>query len=115
MKIVKITSFPGYVKQICSESAAVYAEKFGKRIEIESKADPFADKKAGNFQPPHSSARVAAQVCFQSTPDPRNVHDSDNLVRLELSAELVSKLKAKLRRCGIHPTTIFPDLDGLAA
>jgi hypothetical protein len=48
-------------------------------------------------------------------PDPRKVHDSDNLVRFELSAKLVPSLKASLRRCGIHPATVFPDLDGLVA
>ena len=97
-------------------TAAVYAENFGKHIDIEADADPFAVMKVGKFQPPHSSARVAAQASMLSIhPDPRKVHDSDNLVRFELSAKLVPTLKASLRRCGIHPATVFPDLDGLAA
>jgi hypothetical protein len=97
-------------------TAAVYAENFGKHIDIEAKADPFAVKKVAKFQPPHSSARVAAQASMLSIhPDPRKVHDSDNLMRFELSAKLVPHLKASLRRCGIHPATVFPDLDGLAA
>jgi hypothetical protein len=97
-------------------TAAVYAENFGKHIDIEAKADPFAVRKVGKFQPPHSSARVAAQASMLSIhPDPRKVHDSENLVRFELSGKLVPSLKASLRRCGIHPATVFPDLDGLAA
>jgi hypothetical protein len=97
-------------------SAAVYAENFGKHIDIEAETDPFSVKKVAKFQPPHSSARVAAQASMLSIhPDPRKVHDSDNLVRFELSAKLVPHLKASLRRCGIHPATVFPDLDGLVA
>jgi hypothetical protein len=97
-------------------TAAVYAESFGKHIDIEVEADPFAVRKVGEFQPSHSSARVATQALMLSIhPDPRKVHDSKNLVRFELSAKLVPNLKASLRRCGIHPATVFPDLDGLAA
>jgi hypothetical protein len=97
-------------------TAAVYAENFGKHIDIEAETDPFSVKKVAKFQPPHSSARVAAQASMLSIhPDPRKVHDSDNLMRFELSAKLVPHLKASLRRCGIHPATVFPDLDGLAA
>ena len=97
-------------------TAAVYAESFGKHIDIEVEADPFAVRKVGKFQPTHSSTRVAAQASMLSIhPDPRKVHDSDNLARFELSAKLVPNLKANLRRCGIHPATVFPDLDGLAA
>jgi hypothetical protein len=97
-------------------SAAVYAENFGKHIDIEAESDPFSVKKVAKFQPPHSSARVAAQASMLSIhPDPRKVHDSDNLMRFELSAKLVPHLKVSLRRCGIHPATVFPDLDGLAA
>ena len=97
-------------------TAAVYAENFGKHIDIEAESDPFSVRKVAKFQPPHSSARVAAQESMLSIhPDPRKVHDSENLVRFELSAKLVPNLKTSLRRCGIHPATVFPDLDGLAA
>lgn len=96
--------------------AAVYAEKFGKHIDIDAEPDPFSVRKVAKFQPPHSSARVAAQASMLSIhPDPRKVHDSDKLIRFDLSTKLVPYLKASLRRCGIHPATVFPDLDGLAA
>jgi hypothetical protein len=97
-------------------TAAVYAEHFGKHIDIEAEPDPFAVTQAGKFQPSHSSARVAAQASMLSIhPDPRIAHDSDTLVCFELPAKLAPSMKACLRRCGIHPATIFPDLDGLAA
>lgn len=99
-----------------SSSAAVYAENFGKHIDIEAEPDPFSIRKTGKFQPPHSSSRVAAQASMLSIhPDPRKVHDSEKLVRFDLPTKLIPNLKASLRRCGIHPATIFPDLSGVAA
>jgi len=95
--------------------AAVYAERFKKHIDIESENNPFDVKKTGKFQPPNLSPRIASQASmFSIHPDPRKPHDSDTLLRFEISPNLVPSLRAQLRRCGIHYATVFPDLDGLA-
>jgi hypothetical protein len=97
------------------KAAAVYAEKFTTHIDIETSSDPFAVKKVGKFQPMHSTARIAAQASILTIhPDPTTAYVSKTLCRFEISPKLAPALKAQLRRVGIHPASVFPDLDGLA-
>ena len=97
------------------KKAAVYAEKFTTHLDIETVADPFSVKKVGKFQPAQTTARMAAQATMMTIhPDPTAAHDSKTLHRFEISPHLAPHLKSQLRRCGITPATIFPDLDGLA-
>jgi hypothetical protein len=97
------------------KTAAVYAEKFTNHIDTEATLDPFAIKKVGKFQPAHTSARIAAQTSMLTIhPDPTTAYDSKTLCRFEISPNLAPALKAQLRRVGIHPASVFPDLDGLA-
>lgn len=96
-------------------NAVVYAERFTRHIDIEAEPDPLAVKKTGKFQPSNVSPRIASQSSiFSIHPDPRKVHYSSTLHKFEISAKLVPSLRAQLRRCGIHPATVFPDLEGLA-
>lgn len=95
--------------------AAVYAERFGRHIDIEAERDPFAVKNVGKFQPPHSVARMASQASVLTIhPDPRKPYNSPNLRRFEIPAKLMPDMKASLRRCGIHPASVFPELGGIA-
>lgn len=95
--------------------AAVYAERFSRHIDIESERDPFAIKKIGKFQPPHSVARIASQSSvFTIHPDPRKPYNSATLHCFEIPAKLGPNMKASLRRCGIHPASVFPGLGGIA-
>jgi hypothetical protein len=97
------------------KTAAVYAEKFANHIDTEATSDPFAVKKVGKFQPSHTSARIAAQASMLTIhPDPKTAYASNSLHCFEISSKLAPALCAQLRRCGIHPATIFPDLAGLA-
>jgi hypothetical protein len=97
------------------KAAAVYAEKFTRHIDTEAETDPFAISKVGKFQPSFTSARMAAQGSVLTVhPDPRRFHDSETLLCFKIPAKLAPDLKTQLRRCGIHPATMFPDLDGLA-
>jgi len=96
------------------KTAAVYAEKFTNHIDTEATLDPFAIKKVGKFEPAHTSARIAAQSSMLTIhPDPTTAYDSKTLCRFEISPRLAPALKAQLRRVGIHPASVFPDLDGL--
>jgi hypothetical protein len=47
-------------------------------------------------------------------PDPTTAYDSKTLCRFEISPNLAPALKAQLRRVGITPASVLPDLDGLA-
>jgi len=96
-------------------AAAVYAERFGRNIDIEKESDPFAVQKVGKFQPPHSVARMASQASVLTIhPDPTKPYNSSTLRCFEIPAKVVPNLKASLRRCGIHPATVFPGMDGIA-
>jgi type I restriction enzyme M protein len=98
------------------KKAAVYAEKFTNHVDIEAINDPFSVKKVSKFQPAQTSARMAAQATMMTIhPDPKTAHQSKTLHRFEISPKLAPKIKEQLRRCSIHPATVFPDLDGLAA
>jgi hypothetical protein len=97
------------------KTAAVYADKFTNNIDIEAVNDPFSIKKVGKFQPLHTTARISAQASMLTIhPDPTTAHDSKSLCRFEISPNLAPALKAQLRRVGIQPASLFPDLDGLA-
>jgi len=96
-------------------TAAVYAEKFTHHVDTEIVLDPFSVKTVSKFQPSHISPRIAAQASMLTIhPDPRKPHSSDTLKCFKISDKLAPSLKAHLRRCGVTPSTLFPDLDGLA-
>ena len=96
-------------------TAAVYAERFGRHIDIEAERNPFAVKKVGKFQPPHSVARMASQASVLTIhPDPRKSYNSSTLRCFEIPAKLVPNMKASLRRCGVHPASVFSGLSGVA-
>lgn len=95
--------------------AAVYAERFGRHIDIEAERDPFAVKKVGKFQPTHSAARIASQASVLTFhPDPLKTYDSPTLLCYEIPAKLAPSMEASLRRCGVHPASVFPGLSGEA-
>lgn len=95
--------------------AAVYAERFSRNIDIESGTDPFSVKKVGKFQPPYSAPRIAAQSSvFTIHPNPGKEYESETLRCLKIPSEIIPDIKISLRRCGIHPATVFPDLSGIA-
>ncbi len=97
------------------KTAAVYAERFKNHIDTEVTSDPFAVKKVGKFQPAHTSARIATQASMLTIhPDPTETYTSNTLQCFEISSKLDTRVKEQLRRCGIHPASVFPDLDGLA-
>lgn len=103
------------VREKSNKTAAVYAEKFTRHLDTETDGDPFAVKSVAKFQPAYTSSRVAAQASMLTIhPDPRKPHTSDTLHSFKISDKLAPNLKGHLRRCGIHPASLFPDLDGLA-
>ena len=97
------------------KKAAVYAEKFTRSIDTDQETDPLAVARVGKFQPASTSARMSAQASVLTLhPDPRKPYHSKTLRCLEISKTLAPVIKVQLRRLGMHPATVFPDLDGLA-
>jgi hypothetical protein len=97
------------------KTAAVYAEKFTRSIDIDHETDPLEVARVGKFQPASTSARMSAQASVLTVhPDPRKPHNSKTLRCFEISRTLAPVIKVQLRRLGMNPATVFPDLDGLA-
>ncbi len=97
------------------KTAAVYAEKFTRPIDTDKETNPLTVAKVGKFQPVSTSARMSAQASVLTVhPDPRKPHDSKTLRCFTIASKLAPALKVQLRRLGIHPAMVFPDLDGLA-
>lgn len=97
--------------------------------------DPLEYDKVAIYKPPHVSSRISAQTgVFTIQPKldmnrndnyatnaddiffkPLNRHLKNNRIRkYKIPFELRKKLRKKLLLFGIHPGTIFPDLDGLS-
>ena len=103
------------VWDLSGNKAAVYAEKFTTHLDIEAIPDPFSVKKVAKFQPAQTSARMAAQATMMTIhPNQKIAYTSKTLHCFQISSKLAPTLKDHLRRCGMHPATVFPDLDGLA-
>lgn len=89
--------------------------KFTTNLDIEAIPDPFSVKKVAKFQPAQTSARMAAQATMMTIhPNQKIAYTSKTLHCFQISSKLAPTLKDHLRRCGMHPATVFPDLDGLA-
>jgi len=95
--------------------SAVYAERFTNEFNTMKHSDPFAIKKTGIFQSSFCAPRISSQASsFSIHPDPRKTYTSPSLHCFEISPKLAPNLRSQLRRCGIDPATVFPDLNGLA-
>jgi len=95
--------------------------------------EPLGYDKVAIYKPPHISTRISAQAgVFTIQPridtkrndatsaddrffKPLNRHLKNNRIRkYKISFEIRKELRKKLLLFGIHPGTIFPDLDGLS-
>ena len=94
---------------------AVYADSFSRTIQTTKAADPFKVTEVSKLLSVHSHARISAQASVLTVhPDPREAYSSRTMVCLRISGKLKVNLKQALRRLGIHPATIYQDLEGVA-
>ena len=93
---------------------------------LDSAPSPFEGERTLAFEPRHVTARIRAQEGVFTVH--KYLHDrTDGFVALEqnktyigflrkvmIEPESIESLKNELRRCGVHGSSLFPDLDGLA-
>ncbi len=99
-------------------SSAVYFLIFkALPIDIKLAEHPLTINNPGIFWPPHITARIKAQSgVFTIQPDPKVPFQfGSRLRKFIIPFHLRIKLRSILNGYGIHDSSMFPDLDGLAA
>jgi hypothetical protein len=93
---------------------------------VEGAPSPFEGERTLAFEPRHVTARIRAQEGVFTVH--KYLHDrSDGFVALErnktytaflrkvqIDPSSIQSIRLELRRCGVHGSSLFPDLDGLA-
>jgi len=100
-----------------NEDGAIYLlSQFNELPTIDTKKEtPFNIKKVSLFEPVHISKRLASQNgVFTVHPHPAVEWESSSIQILIISKRAKSKILDSLRTRGIHESSLFPDLDGLA-
>ena len=101
-------------------------------VDADTDRDPLSYRDVAIYKPPHISARISAQAGV-FTVQPRNSLGSNDVVssddifgpfngylkrnrvrKYRVPAKVRGELKRKLALFGVHPGTVFPDLDGLS-
>ncbi len=79
--------------------------------------DPFLYPQVSRFDPPHLSPRIVAQsATFTVHPNPTSIlKPRKRLRKLIIEKDFCGPLKGRLNNLGINRSTLFPDLDGVAA
>jgi FRG domain len=106
-------------EKIDGEFFALYAKKKIRSSKLES--SPFEITRPEKYFPKHVSPRIRAQeglfvVCSQvEIPLDQYLREDWRIERFIIPADRKSNLKYELFRLGVHSSTVFPDIDGLAA
>lgn len=103
------------VQSLSKDDAAIYIYDIGKfKKEEEINASKLKDIVA--FFPSHATKRVAAQsAMFTIHPSNSMKLESKSIKKIVIPAERKKYFMEKLVKYGVHPGTIFPDLDGLSS
>jgi len=104
------------VEKFYDTDCAVYAFK-GADIKVlvpENDKDPLKYTDFVAYSPPHISPRITAQAgLFTIHPRPFKAFDHDQITKIIIPAGIRKSLKRTLSVYGVHPRSIFPDLDGI--
>jgi hypothetical protein len=104
------------VEKFYDTDCAVYAFKgdFTKVHVPEDNGDPLKHPDFVAYSPPHISPRITAQAgLFTLHPRPFTAFDHDQITKIIVPVGIRKSLKRTLSVYGVHPRSIFPDLDGL--
>ena len=98
------------------ENGAIYVYKKIPGVKTEDYLNPFKVQVVLKFVPRHITRRLIAQTgVFTIHPHPREpLTLSSEIDRIIIPKSKRTKLKRILYRYGIHQSSLFPDLDGLA-
>ncbi len=85
-------------------------------IKVGEQPDPFGIEVVSKFLPNHINNRIIAQdSLFTIHPKPSEIFDNSMIDKYIISHKLKAGIKKALAKYGIHPRTLFPDLDGLSS
>jgi len=103
------------VEKPYAEDCAVFAFKGDIEVHVpEGNEDPLKYPGFVAYSSPHITPRITAQAgLFTFHPRPFVAFDHDKITKIIIPAEIRKSIKRTLSVYGIHPRTIFPDLDGL--
>ena len=115
----------GSLKSYKSSASAIYALHDCSYVDIydEETADPFKYGEHGLFFPPHVTPRITGQGgLFSIQPDPKEEFqlgfendDYRSIHKIQFSNETAQQIQKVLHFMGVRHSTLFPDLDGIAA
>jgi len=103
------------VEKSYDEDCAVFVYKGDTKVHVPNdNEDPLKHPDFVAYSPPHLSPRITAQAgLFTLHPRPFVAFDHDKITKIVISAEIRKGLKRTLSVYGVHPRSIFPDLEGL--
>jgi hypothetical protein len=83
--------------------------------QLDPKFDPFKIKDTTLFLPSHLTKRIIAQSgIFTVHPDPNLEFDIEGIQKILITAKARKPIKKAIQQLGVHYSTMFPDLEGVA-
>ncbi|MCX2482844.1 FRG domain-containing protein [Pedobacter sp. MR2016-24] len=101
--------------QKLSDYSCVYIFKPTGLVTLSETYDPFLIKNVRRYVPKHWDQRIIAQGgLFTIHNSPYEPWEPADLKKIQIHKSLRNQIKTTLNRFGIHPGTVYPDLDGIA-
>lgn len=98
-----------------TEYSCVHVYKDSKKVFLDKELKPFEIKEVVRYVPKHWDKRIIAQGgLFTVHNEPYKPWEHENLETILIHKDIRKKIKKSLNRFGIHPGSIYPDLDGIA-
>jgi len=95
--------------------SCVYIHKPEKLVKLGKKYNPFKIDSVKRFMPKHWDKRIVSQGgLFTVHNNPYESWEPDNLQKVLIHKNVRKEIKTTLNRFGIHPGTIYPDIDGIS-
>lgn len=99
-----------------AEDGAIYCCKALNILDPMNGPLPSACTQVCLVMPSHITTRMAAQSgLFTYHPEPNKSYDSTLITKVRIPAAIKAEFRQNLEVYGIHPASLFPDLDGISA
>lgn len=98
-----------------TEYSCIHIFKDAKKVKLDEQLDPFSINEVVRYVPKHWDKRIIAQGgLFTVHHKPYENWQHENLSQILIHKDIRRQIKKSLNRFGIHPGSIYPDLDGIA-
>lgn len=95
--------------------SCVHIYKDSKKVKLDYVLDPFSVTEVVRYIPKHWDQRIIAQGgLFTVHNNPYEPWENENLSQILIHKDVRKEIKKALNRFGIHPGSIYPDIDGIA-